>query len=368
MTGPTDVPDVHFPASSIRSVGELIATLPLLLGLRPVNSLVLVTHSRSTSASSPFIRVDLPAPQDIPAVVAQLRDVLVTCDVVAVTVVVVGGGLTGPGIGFLPQRDLVHALTVGLRAAEITVRKAVWAASTNTAARWRCYDVCRCSGSVPGLDTSPVAAELIMAGATAADSRELLAATLAADPDDQLERRAAMLDARLRNHATPGITRGRDAGYRTVREAIAAAADHPALPVLTDAQIVDLAWALCDPQVRGRCLADTVLYADSATSTSYSAGSGVVSEDPDAAARLWTVLTRAVPAPARAEPAFLLAVHTHLRGNGVLAAIALDIARNANPQHLLAQVLDLAIQHGMSPAQLQHLLQAALTPRVDADR
>lgn len=158
-----------------------------------------------------------------------------------------------------------------------------------------------------------------MAGATVADSREQLAATLAADPDDQLERRAAMLDALMHSTAAPASRPTAQVGYRMVRDAIVAAADHRSLPDLSDEQIVNLVEALSDPEVRDQCL----MAADS--------------DHADAAERLWTMLTRATPAPERAQPAVLLAVHAYLRGDGVLAAIALGIARDADPEHILTR-------------------------------
>jgi Domain of unknown function (DUF4192) len=340
MFGPTDIPAHSHPAGVVRSYGELLSVLPLLLGFRPVDSLVLITHTANPTVCG-VIRVDLPAPHDRPALITQLRQVAVTSELRAVTVIVLGGHVEPDGP---PHRELVDALTAELRTVEVTVRHTVWASTTDTSARWLCYDPCRCSGTVPAMDTSPVATGLVVAGATTTHSREALVATLAADPDDQLQRRAAMLETRLRSRTPPPdpVTE-----YGIVRHAIAAAASGPALPVLSDAQIVGLAAALADPHVRDRCLTDTLPGTDTSRE--------------DAAERLWTVLTRAVPAPLRAEPAVLLALHTHLRGRSVLAGIALDIARDANPNHTLARLLHLAIQHGMPPAHLQRLLHDAHT-------
>jgi hypothetical protein len=205
-----------------------------------------------------------------------------------------------------------------------------------------------------------VAAELIMAGATISESRELLADTLAADPDDQLERRAAMLDTILRSPTAAALTG--DAGFRLVQDAIAAAAAVPTLPQLSDTQVVHLACALADPAVRDQCLATAL------PSTPHNPGSPAAShpaDTADAAERLWTALTRAVPGPHRAQPAFLLSMHAYLGGRGVLAAIALDIALDANPQHPGAPLLQLALQQGITPAQLRHVLQDAVTETPD---
>lgn len=332
MIRPADAQGFPFRAT-IREVGELIGALPLMFGFHPVSSLVLVTHTRSTSAQTGFIRVDLPAPPDVPAVIAQLRDALVRGDAVAVTAVVIDGSSGADGA---PHRAVVDALTSGLAEADIKVRHAVWTVGTESHARWQCYDPCHCAGSVPAPDTSPVISALTVAGATTADSRDLLAATLAADPEDQLARRRDLLTRRWSR-----VSPSPDSAYRVVRDAITAAADDSDLPSLTDEQIVDLAVALSDPTVRDRCL------------------TAAIDTDAEAAERLWTVLARTTPVPQRATPAVLLAMHTYLRGDGVLAAIALDIARNADPDDRLAQALDAALGHGMPPVQLRRFLQAA---------
>lgn len=357
MSGHPDIPDI--PASHIGAItgfGELIAVLPLLLGYRPVNSLVLVTFTGSTQTLAEIIRDGLPAPDDVPVLVAQIRDTLVANGAVAVSPVVLGGGLPSR-FGPLPQWSLIHALTIELRAAGITVRHPVWAASTDQAAPWRCYRVCRCGSAVPALNTSSVAAELIMAGATISDSRELLAATLAADPNDQLERRAAMLDNLLHSPTATELTS--DAGLRLIHDAIAAAASIPTLPHLSDTQVVHLACALTDPAVRDQCLAAAL------PTTPDTPGSPAASNPADAAERLWTALTRAVPGPHRAHPAFLLSMHAYLGGRSVLAAIALDITLDADPQHPGAPLLQSALQQGITPAQLRHVLQAAVTDDPD---
>lgn len=112
--------DASHSSTAITNTGELIGALPLLLGFHPTNSLVLVTQSSSKPTLSGVIRVDLPAPQEVPGLVAQLRDVLVTGGVVVVTAIVVCGHFPGPDS--VPQRIVVDALTVGLRAVGVTIR------------------------------------------------------------------------------------------------------------------------------------------------------------------------------------------------------------------------------------------------------
>jgi hypothetical protein len=63
-------------------------------------------------------------------------------------------------------------------------------------------------------------------------------------------------------------------------------------------------------------------------------------------------LVRATPSPERAEPASLLAFCTYLRGDGVLAGIALEQAEQADPGHRLAELLRESLQSGLPPRQL----------------
>ncbi|MFC4859259.1 DUF4192 domain-containing protein [Actinophytocola glycyrrhizae] len=350
MTGHANFPDARRRAGVITSTGELIGLVPLMLGFRPVNSLVLVAHSGVTVSG--LIRTDLPGSDGVHEFVAQLRDALVTGGARSVTVLMVRGDTTAQQArhNSVPARALIDALNAVLPSAEITIRHCVSAPTTETGAPWHCHDLCQCHGTVPALDSSPVAASLIASGATASGSREQLAATLAADPDEHLQRRIAMLNC-AQSPAARMSTASPERGYRTVREAVAAAATHPALPTFTDEQIVDLALALSHPGVRDRCLTASLPTSDA----------GAEAERADAAQRLWTVLTRAVPGPARAEPATLLAAHAYLRGDGVLASIALEIAQDANPAHALAHLLNLAIQKGIPPTQLRRLLVSAVT-------
>ncbi|OLT48585.1 hypothetical protein BJF85_12455 [Saccharomonospora sp. CUA-673] len=81
-----------------------------------------------------------------------------------------------------------------------------------------------------------------------------------------------------------------------------------------------------------------------------------------AAERLWRVLVRATPDPERAEPAALLAYSAYLRGEGALASMAVAKARQADPGHLLATLLEQVVARGMPPEQLAGLAQSYAAP------
>jgi hypothetical protein len=119
-----------------------------------------------------------------------------------------------------------------------------------------------------------------------------------------------------------------------------AARDNP--PELDDERIVRLTVALGRPRIRDTCL--TLSITDRAV----------------AIERLWTVLTRAVPAPERAEPAFLLALCAYLRGSAVLAGMSLEVALDADPNHPLASLLRDALDGGTPPGEVRRMVASSI--------
>ncbi|MEV6099437.1 DUF4192 domain-containing protein [Nocardia sp. NPDC051981] len=79
------------------------------------------------------------------------------------------------------------------------------------------------------------------------------------------------------------------------------------------------------------------------------------------AEHLWSILTRALPDPDRAEAATLLAFHAYLRDAGPLAGIALEAALTSDPEHRMAQLLDIGLTHGMAPARLRRLCESGIS-------
>lgn len=79
-----------------------------------------------------------------------------------------------------------------------------------------------------------------------------------------------------------------------------------------------------------------------------------------AAERLWTVLTRATPAPVVAHPASLLATAVYLRGDATLAQIALDVALAADPDYPPALAVRSCLNRAIPPEQFQQVLFASL--------
>ena len=103
----------------------------------------------------------------------------------------------------------------------------------------------------------------------------------------------------------------------------------------TDGEIIDLGCALAHS-----CGRDAALV--------------LTAEHPDRAGQLWLALTRALPAPVRANPAALLGAAAYFAGDGALAGIALDTALLADPVHTLAGLLRQALHAGTPPTPRRH--------------
>jgi hypothetical protein len=199
----------------------------------------------------------------------------------------------------------------------------LWTESTAAGARWHCYVESDCSGVVTS--TAQVAIY---------PSRDDLVATLAPDDDDALARRADLLAAAADADQVDAATL-----LRLVDVAVDNAV-HGQLPG-SDHDIVALSMALCDHAVRDACLVQPD------------------AEHHQAAERLWIALTRATPAPERAEPACLLAFSAYQDGNGVLATIALECADAADPGHRLTEQVRNALIVGCPPARMRHVAESA---------
>jgi hypothetical protein len=341
MTTPTHT-DV-----TITAPGDLVAALPYLLGFHPVDSLIVLGQRGTGTELGLALRVDLPPPPGRASEVAeQLVVPLVQQSTGAVTLIAIGhGDLTAGRDDDPPYRDVLDTFTAVFTEAGLPVAHRLWSPATAEGARWRCYDEPGCDGVTPDPASTPMAAAAVVAGAVTYQRREDIAATLTPDDDETLARRAVLL-RRASETTEPGSESGSESGtehwtrsaqrFATVLAAVSRAGCRLKVE-LTDEDVVALIGALSDRYVREACLRFDDL------------------EDEAAAQRLWTALVRATPAPERADPACLLAITAYLRGNGVLAGLALDVAEKAHPGHVLAMLLRSALVTGMPPEQLEEV-------------
>ncbi|EID55655.1 DUF4192 domain-containing protein [Saccharomonospora xinjiangensis] len=329
----TDSRPANTAKVDLRDPGDLLAATPHLLGFEPSDSVLLVGH-RGTEGTriGNIVRADLPPPGSETALARQLLGPLAR-ESVAVTVAVVGG-LRSAGSAVPPATAVVAAVGEVFGKAGLRVLHALWTPRISAGAPWRCYEDACCAGHLPDPASTVMAAVSAHAGLVTHSSRAAMERQLQPVAADVLARRAAMLSHRtadgLRDDTT-SLRRGR-AAVRTVLARVWKETLH-----LSDTEVVELAVALSLPQIRDACLA-----------TALPVGSGRAMT----AERLWLLLTKHTPAPERAEPATLLAYSAYVRGEGALAGMALDAAQQADPGHILSELLRKALEHGVPPKRL----------------
>jgi hypothetical protein len=341
--------------------GDLIAAVPLLLGFHPVDSVVVVTIADDAHGErvGPVLRLDLPSPRDAPGGAAYLAQAVGKHGVREVFVLICGGGTD-----LTPHRSFVDEMRAALGAVGVAVTHALWAPAAQAGQTWWCYDDPGCTGVIPDPDTLPLAAAMTFAGLVRYPDRAALVDSLAQDPPDVLERRAILVDSLIcaELHAADDGSCDQDAFAKDVAAVWAAVDEFADLesstvegakvcrtePEFDDQRIARLTVALSHSDVRGECLKI------------------ILSDRAPAAIRLWTRLTKALPAPERAEPACLLAIGAYLRGDGTLAHIALDVAADADPGHELARLLRAALENAIAPTELRELLRRASSGRASS--
>ncbi|CCH29279.1 DUF4192 domain-containing protein [Actinosynnema sp. NPDC047251] len=316
--------------------GDMIAALPHLLGFYPADSLILLGLDGDRIRVT--LRVDLVEVRHDRRLADQLAADLSRQNPTAVVGVVVGDDLDLDGVGSRTRL-----------AAHLAVEFAVHGVHTHfygvprvaAGERWFAYDDPSRTGQVPDPSGSLMHALTVSRGLAVQPSREALAATLEPDTDEALARRAGLIGDLLK--AGVGSPQDMEAAFQKVRAQVERAVDR--VEPLTDAEIVELGVALSDPWARDWCLALAI--------------------DPlaGAAERLWTELVRTLPAPECAHPASLLAIFAYIRGDGPLASLALDHALDADPDHRLSVLVNIALENGMPPETIRGLAERCVELR-----
>ncbi|GAA3227354.1 DUF4192 domain-containing protein [Pseudonocardia petroleophila] len=320
------------PAPTLLRLGrpaDLVAAVPVMLGFRPRESLVLVaTGGPSGRRIGLTLRVDLPPPPQVPDVVRHAAATLCTDDPVGAAVVVVGAGARR-------RTDVVDVAVETLDDHGVTVHTAVWAEHTDGGGRWGCFGECACTGVLPDPAGTELAAAAVLAGAVLRGSRDELLRLVEPVDGIAIRRREGLLVA----SAGPGGPVDDDAVHLAALDA-ALAESAAGRCVIDDTRAVALAAALTRPTVR-----DAVLRR--------------CAHDPGGlpgAEALWAALCRELPDPEAAEPAALLAATALLRGEGALANVALDRAERSWPGHRLTRLLRSAASVPLRPAEIREAL------------
>ncbi|MEH0985868.1 DUF4192 domain-containing protein [Micromonospora sp. CPCC 205556] len=312
----------------IASPTDLLAAVPHLLGFHPTDSLVIVgvADTRVVVAS----RADLPPPADVadwvldiaPSQIRMLRQA-------AASVAIVVG--YGPATAVTPVMD---TLLPRLSAAGIDVFDALRV----TDGRYFSYlcqepSCCPPDGTAFDPHRSDVTLHAIVAGSHALPDRAALVASVAptvGTARDAVTRATAHAWARRRALTAAA---GRDgllrAGDKAVRATFARYADDG---VLTDDELAWLTVLLPIIAIR-----DAAWRATDALPWHTA---------------LWADITRRAHPPLAAPPASLLAFAAWRRGEGALAAVAVDRALAADPTYTLARLIDHALRAGLAPSVL----------------
>lgn len=313
----------HRPRIAIRDTGELIAAVPYLLGFRPAESVVICVYAGATRTQLRLcLRADIPTPDLYYSLAEQLRDPVLRANSCGVSVIVVCEGEVRPPDS-LPHNKLVDAIGTVFAASGVLVHHAFWVPAIEENLTWWCYTDLECNGLVPDPTSCTLAATATAMGVVAYDSKEELRTTL--EPTD----RSPLAERAERIEAAAKLNQDEARGRRLLEDLIEEARE--GTWTLSEERLVDLAVALSNVRVRDGCLRPEVT----------SIGHPIE--------QVWTELTRALPAPYRAQPACLLALTAFLRGDGVLAGVAIDVALHADPEHSFANLMRTSLDFGLPP-------------------
>ena len=306
------------PLARLSGPGDVAATVPLLCGFRPQDSVVVLSLRGPRRRLGLTVRLDLPPPRQVRVAASLLAERIAGDGGSAAAVVV----LAESG-----RRDaLVTALVDSCGEAGIEVVEAVHVAG----GRWSSY---LCSGPCCPADGTPlpdapplVAAERALEGRGVLASREELVAALAA-PDEP----AAGVEQALADHArqvrADGAAAARAAAVREVRSLLERVRD--GVPVGDD-DAVRTGAVLHDVAVRDEVAAEWL-------------------EESDALLSLAEAVVRRVGPPHDAPACSLLAWVAYARGDGARANVALDRALATDPGYGLAVLLRQALDRGLPP-------------------
>lgn len=206
------------PAPTLLRLGrpaDLVAAVPVVLGFRPRESLVLVaTGGPSGRRVGLTLRVDLPPPPQVRDVVAHAADALGSDSPVGAAVIVVGARAR-------ERTDVVDAAVDALHEREVAVHTAVWAEHTGGGARWGCYGACGCTGVLPEPGGTELDAAAVLAGAVVrADREELEQLVVPVDPARIRRRERLLIAATDPGDPGAGVHDGTDAEHRAGKSVV----------------------------------------------------------------------------------------------------------------------------------------------------
>lgn len=333
----------ELPQIRISSPGDLIETVPYLIGFHPSESLVLVGFAGTPAGRGQLVtvtmRVDLPLDPLDEDLLVPLAEAFESSATEAVVAIALTRHLDGDPRDLPRLASLADDLQRDLRGMDLEVLDVLVANETHW---WSLCcehpECCPAEGTPRRLDDSTIAAAATYAGLVALPDRQSLAQTLAGCPAEQraaLEPELAAAEDRVTEavlcNGLGRLQRGETAALlRTARDLSGRQRG------LTTAELARFAVALTDVDVR-----DAFWMA-------------IDNRSLNADAFLHDLHTR-VPAPYDAAPLFLYGWSQWRLGNGTLATMAAELALDSDPGYSAATLLIGAVLRGLDPRTTPYL-------------
>ncbi|WP_328436952.1 DUF4192 domain-containing protein [Nocardia puris] len=332
--------------------GEFIAAVPALLGFHPERSLVVAVFDkpRAGRAIAPIevvVRFDLDLSRPgVPAQIGAALARLCPAGGTDVTALVVDDRIgEPPPDGTDAWRAFLHAVMDTPRRAGMRLVEAYAVRSIAAGERWWSWVDDR-HGEVPDPATSIMAVTRVANGGPIHRTRDELAEIFARDLNSAAQVAAVLPDevsADQDRRAAALAGRDLDAYHRDALGRVLSVIDTVEADARPDARdIAAIAAVLRDRVIRDLMFALAI------------------TDHAPAAQRLWSAMTRSTTGRDRAAAATLFAYTAYLRGDTVLAGIAVHAALDADDQHPVAVLLDTIIGLGIRPARLRRLADDAI--------
>lgn len=355
----TTHPNTHrssIGAEQISGPDELIAAIPAFLGFTPHRSIVLICidgRDLGHLSIGTVMRHDLELPDlsggetatdvgisaALAEVSAHFAEICARNEVRGALALIVDDRAdpnTSNAVADRRFRSVANRLAADLAPGGTELLQVFLASELTVGSRWWVVLGPTASGIIPDPAVSPVALAYLLEGKGVHESRDKLKEALA--PVDSAVSRdveAWMMMKYADDH-------GSDKTALTVVLAqiatwASASPDRPAEVTLSAERVAEFGVALTRIMVRDSLLAI------------------VLTGFADIAEQLWCYLMRLLPPTERACPATLLGFSAYARGEGALAAVAIDIALNADPGYSLARLLDRSLLAAARPEMIREV-------------
>ncbi|MGW4768223.1 DUF4192 domain-containing protein [Nocardia sp. NPDC004278] len=341
--------------------GELIVAVPAMVGFVPERSLVVaVLRAAPDPGHSPIIdavvRFDLDPDggrRGLAAAYAECVSQICAAEgATEVLAVIVDDRAHEPqrtrrhGASAGPLGTLIAAFARRLAAQEVYLEGAWAVRAIDADQRWWSLPDANHHGTLPDPATSMVTVAHVLEGRPIRGARSELTDLVAVD-EGLAPHVAAHLDsarAIAYERYAAAVRRGDPDGYhrRALEQMLSQIANTDSGAALTAREYAELAAALRDRIVRDALF-------------------GLAIGDHAAAAEsLWVAMVRVLSGSDRADAATLLGYSAYIRGDGPLAGIALQAALDADPDHSMANLLEISLRTGMRPDTLRRLAYCGL--------